>query len=38
MVLFALVAFPVCLFLSLGDMREEANNHLVVVRRKPAAA
>ncbi len=33
--LFALVALPVCLFLALGDLVEEPNNHLVVAR-KPA--
>ena len=34
MVLFALLAMPVCLFLSLGDLTEEPNNHLVVARKK----
>lgn len=33
MVLWALVSLPVCLFLSLGDLAEEPNNHLVVARR-----
>jgi SAM-dependent methyltransferase len=36
MLLFAFIAFPICLFLSLGDLTEEPNNHLVVAR-KPAA-
>jgi hypothetical protein len=35
MVLWALVALPVCLVLSLGDLEEEPNNHLVVARRRP---
>jgi SAM-dependent methyltransferase len=35
--LWALVSLPVCLFLSLADLREEPNNHLVVAR-KPARA
>lgn len=34
-VLYALVSIPVCLLLSLGDLAEEPNNHLVVAR-KPA--
>lgn len=33
--LVALLAIPLCLFLSLGDLAEEPNNHLVIVR-KPA--
>lgn len=33
--LFAICAIPLCLFLSLGDLAEEPNNHLVIVR-KPA--
>jgi SAM-dependent methyltransferase len=33
MVLYAVVNIPICLFLSLGDLSEEANNHLVVVRK-----
>ncbi len=33
MVLFVAVAFPICLFLSLGDLTEEPNNHLVVARK-----
>jgi SAM-dependent methyltransferase len=33
MVLYALLNIPVCLFLGLGDLSEEANNHLVVVRK-----
>jgi len=39
MVLFALVAFPLCMVLSLGDLTEEPNNHLVVARKRgrPAA-
>lgn len=35
MLLFAAFAFPVCMLLSLGDLAEEPNNHLVVAR-KPA--
>ena len=31
--LFALAALPICLLLSLGDLAEEPNNHLVVARR-----
>lgn len=31
MVLYALICLPLCLLLSLGDLPEEANNHLVVV-------
>jgi SAM-dependent methyltransferase len=31
--LFALLALPFCLLLSLGDLQEEPNNHLVVVRK-----
>jgi len=33
MVLFALLAIPLCLLLSIGDLTEEANNHLVVARK-----
>jgi len=33
MILYALVSIPVCLLLSLGDLTEEPNNHLVVVRK-----
>ncbi|HMP71848.1 MAG TPA: methyltransferase domain-containing protein [Kiritimatiellia bacterium] len=33
MLLFAAAAFPVCMLLSLGDLAEEANNHLVVARK-----
>ncbi|MCE9595388.1 MAG: methyltransferase domain-containing protein [Planctomycetes bacterium] len=36
MALYALVNLPICLFLSLGDLAEEPNNHLLVVR-KPRA-
>lgn len=36
MALFALVAIPICLFLSLGDLSEEPNNHLVVTRKPQA--
>ncbi len=32
-VLFALVLIPIALVFSLGDLREEPNNHLVVVRK-----
>lgn len=34
MALWALINIPVCLLLSLSDLDEEPNNHLVVVRRK----
>ena len=33
MCLYAAVSVPVCLLLSLGDLSEEANNHLVVARK-----
>lgn len=33
MAVYALVSIPVCLFLSLGDLSEEPNNYLVVVRK-----
>lgn len=33
MVLYAIINLPICLFLSLGDLSEEANNHLVVARK-----
>ncbi len=35
MILYALLNIPVCLLLGLGDLSEEANNHLVVVRKPP---
>ena len=31
--LFILIAFPITLFLSLGDLEEEANNHIFVFRK-----
>ena len=34
MALFALVAIPICLVFSLGDLGEEPNNHLVIARRR----
>jgi len=34
MVVWAIVALPVCLVLSLGDLEEEPNNHLVVARKR----
>lgn len=34
MVCTALLAIPWCLLLSIGDLEEEANNHLVVMRKK----
>ncbi|MFN0007813.1 MAG: class I SAM-dependent methyltransferase [Planctomycetota bacterium] len=34
MALFALVAIPICLVFSLGDLSEEPNNHLVVARKR----
>ncbi len=33
MILFTLICFPFCLLLSLGDLTEEPNNHLVVVKK-----
>ena len=33
MLLFALVALPICMVFSLGDLTEEPNNHLVVARK-----
>ena len=33
MCLYAAVSVPICLLLSLGDLTEEANNHLVVARK-----
>jgi hypothetical protein len=33
MALYALLSVPICLLLSLGDLSEEPNNHLVVARR-----
>lgn len=33
MALWALINIPICMVLSLGDLVEEANNHLVVVRK-----
>jgi SAM-dependent methyltransferase len=38
MALWALVALPVCLLFSLGDLHEEPNNHLVVARRSRRAS
>lgn len=37
-VVWACVTLPVCLFLSLGDLAEEPNNHLVVARRRATPA
>ena len=33
MVLYAIVSIPICLILSLGDLIEEPNNHLAIVRK-----
>lgn len=33
MVMYALLSIPVCLLLSLGDLTEDPNNHLVVARK-----
>ena len=33
MVLYAVVSIPICLLFGLGDLAEEPNNHLVVVRK-----
>ncbi len=38
MILFALVAFPICMMLSLGDLTEEPNNHLVVAQKPERTA
>lgn len=35
MILFAILALPICIFLSIGDLTEEPNNHLVVAIKKP---
>jgi len=35
MVVFVLVALPMCLLLALGDLEEEPNNHLVVACKEP---
>lgn len=34
MVLFAIVSIPICLILSMGDLTEEPNNHLVVAKKR----
>ncbi len=34
MVVYAAVSIPICLLFSLGDLEEEPNNHLVVVRKE----
>lgn len=34
MAVWAALSLPICLFLSLGDLRDEPNNHLVVARRR----
>ncbi len=31
--LYAIVSIPICMLLSIGDLQEEPNNHLVVVRK-----
>jgi hypothetical protein len=31
--LFAIIVLPFCMLFSLGDLREEPNNHAVVVRK-----
>lgn len=36
MAVFAVFAIPLCLLFALGDLREEANNHLVVARKPKA--
>ena len=33
-VIVAILIFPVALFLSIFDIKEEANNHLVIARKK----
>lgn len=37
MVLYALVHIPICLLFSLGDLTENPNNHLVVVKKQHSA-
>jgi len=34
MALFAILSIPIALALSLGDLTEEANNHLVIAQKK----
>jgi SAM-dependent methyltransferase len=34
MAVFALIAIPICMLFSLGDLAEEPNNHLVVARKR----
>lgn len=36
MALYALIGIPICLLFSLGDLTEEVNNHLVVVKKMPS--
>ena len=38
LVVYALISLPLTLLLSLGDLEEEANNHLSVLRKKPQQA
>ena len=33
MIVFTIIALPICMILSLGDLSEEPNNHLVVARK-----
>lgn len=33
MIVYAVISIPICLVLSLGDLQEEPNNHLVVVQK-----
>jgi SAM-dependent methyltransferase len=34
MVLYAVINIPICMIFSIGDLKEEPNNHLVVVRKR----
>lgn len=34
MIFYAIISIPICLLLSLGDLTEEPNNHLVVAQKK----
>lgn len=38
MLIYAFANIPICMFFSLGDLTEEPNNNLIVVRKSPANA
>jgi SAM-dependent methyltransferase len=38
MIVYALISIPICMLLSLGDLTEEPNNHLVVARKPGVGA